>query len=119
MTTAYFTHTDCRSHDMGRGHPECPQRLDAIEDHLLSTGLDVALTRFDVPLASHSDLMLAHSEGYLLELQEFMQQAAETGEHRALDPDTMVCPHTWRAALRAAGAAVAATDAVLNGQAQN
>ena len=101
MTTAYFSHPDCRGHDMGNGHPECPARLDAIEDHLLATGLDVALTRFDVPLADHADLALAHSEGYLVELSEFMQQAAANGEHRALDPDTTVCPATWRAALRA------------------
>ena len=47
MTTAYFSHPDCRLHDMGAGHPECPQRLDAIEDQLLSSGVDVALTRFD------------------------------------------------------------------------
>lgn len=119
MTTAYFSHPDCRAHDMGAGHPECPQRLDAIEDHLISTGLDIALTRFDPPLAKHSDLMLAHSENYLLELDEFMQQATLTGEHRALDPDTMVCPHTWQAALRAAGAAVAATDAVIDRRAEN
>ncbi len=42
MTTAFYSHTDCRLHDMGEGHPECPQRLDAIEDHLLATGLAVA-----------------------------------------------------------------------------
>jgi len=119
MSTAYFTHADCRGHDMGPGHPECPQRLDAIEDHLLATGLDIALERHDPPLAEHDDLMLAHSEGYLLELEEFMRQAIETGEHRALDPDTMVCPKTWQAALRAAGAAVAATDTVINGHADN
>jgi len=119
MTTAYFTHPDCRAHDMGRGHPECPARLDAIEDHLIATGLDIALTRFDAPLARHEDLALAHAEGYLAELAEFMQQAAATGAHRALDPDTAVCPATWRAALRAAGAAVAATDAVIDGQAAN
>ncbi|NDY90076.1 histone deacetylase family protein [Ideonella livida] len=119
MTTAFFTHPDCRRHDMGPGHPECPQRLDAIEDHLLATGLDIALTRFEPPLARHADLMLAHSEGYLLELDEFMKQAVETGEHKALDPDTLVCPHTWQAALRSAGAAVAATDLVLDGGAEN
>jgi acetoin utilization deacetylase AcuC-like enzyme len=119
MTTAYFTHPDCHLHDMGAGHPECPQRLDAIDDLLLATGLDIALTRFDVPLVQRSDLRLAHAEGYLSELDEFMQQAALTGEHRALDPDTLVCPHTWQAALRAAGAAVAATDAVIDRQARN
>lgn len=119
MTTAYFSHPDCRLHDMGAGHPECPQRLDAIEDQLLSSGVDVALTRFDVPLAAHSDLLLAHTEGYLTELEEFIRQAIETGEHRALDPDTYVGPHTWQAALRSAGAAVAATDAVIDGRAEN
>jgi acetoin utilization deacetylase AcuC-like enzyme len=119
MTTAYFTHPDCRGHDMGAGHPECPARLDAIEDHLLATGLDIALTRFEVPLARHEDLALAHHEGYLTELSEFMRQAAANGEHRALDPDTTVCPATWRAALRAAGAAVAATDAVIDRRAEN
>jgi acetoin utilization deacetylase AcuC-like enzyme len=119
MSTAYYTHPDCRGHDMGRGHPECPARLDAIEDHLLATGLDIALTRYDAPLARKEDLALAHAQGYVLELGEFMEQAAATGEHRALDPDTTVCPATWRAALRAAGAAVAATDAVIDGTAEN
>jgi acetoin utilization deacetylase AcuC-like enzyme len=115
MSTAFYSHPDCRGHDMGAGHPECPQRLDAIEDHLLSTGLDIALHRPEVPLARHQDLMLAHAEGYLLELDEFLQQATLTGEHRALDPDTTVCPATRQAMLRAAGAAVAATDAVIDG----
>jgi acetoin utilization deacetylase AcuC-like enzyme len=119
MTTAYFTHPDCRAHDMGAGHPECPGRLDAIEDHLIATGLDIALTRLDPPLARHEDLALAHADGYLNELAEFMQQAAATGRHLALDPDTTVCPATWQAALRAAGAAVAATDAVIDGRAEN
>ncbi len=119
MTTAYFTHADCRLHDMGAGHPECPERLGAIEDHLLASGLDVALTRFEAPLASAGDLALAHDSGYVAELHEFMRQASETGEHRALDPDTVVCPATWQAVLRAAGAAVAATDAVIDGRATN
>ena len=119
MTTAYFSHPDCRAHDMGRGHPECPARLDAIEDHLIATGLDVALTRFDVPLARREDLWLAHTTGYVNELSEFMQQAATLGEYRAIDPDTTVSPETWQAAMRAAGAAVAATDAVLDGHAEN
>ena len=34
-TTGYFTHKDCRKHEMGPGHPECPERLDTIEDRLL------------------------------------------------------------------------------------
>ena len=41
MPTAYYSHADCRRHEMGEGHPECPQRLDAIADHLLATGLRI------------------------------------------------------------------------------
>jgi acetoin utilization deacetylase AcuC-like enzyme len=44
MSTVFYSHADCRLHDMGPGHPECPQRLDAISDHLLATGLDIALS---------------------------------------------------------------------------
>ncbi|GAA0767164.1 histone deacetylase family protein [Ideonella azotifigens] len=118
MTTGYFTHPDCRAHDMGRGHPECPQRLDAIEDQLLASGLDVALTRFDVPLADRADLQHAHAEAYLCELGERMQQVAESGQPCAVDPDTVIGTRTGQAALRAAGAAVAATDAVIDGRAE-
>ena len=45
QATGYFTHKDCWRHEMGAGHPECPERLDAIEDRLLMSGLDVALER--------------------------------------------------------------------------
>ena len=41
--TGYFVHPDCRLHDMGAGHPECPARIDAIEDRLLITGVADAL----------------------------------------------------------------------------
>ena len=37
--TGYYTHRDCRLHKMGDNHPECPERLDAIEDRLLVTGV--------------------------------------------------------------------------------
>ncbi len=119
MSTAFFTHPDCRRHDMGAGHPECPQRLDAIEDHLLATGLDIALTRHDAPIVDLKDVELAHTHHYVAELRDLLEQIEASGEPRALDPDTAANPGTWKAALRAAGAAVAATDAVLDGRAEN
>jgi acetoin utilization deacetylase AcuC-like enzyme len=104
---------------MGRGHPECPARLDAIDDHLLAIGLDIALHRVDAPLAQASDLALAHSAGYLAQIRDVLEQVQLSGEPKALDPDTSASPGTLAAALRAAGAAVAATDAVIDGQSQN
>ena len=61
MSTAFYSHTDCRLHDMGEGHPECPQRLGAIDDFLYASGLDIALERIDAPLADLKDLALAHT----------------------------------------------------------
>ncbi|MFT3666870.1 histone deacetylase family protein [Piscinibacter sp.] len=119
MSTAFFTHADCRRHDMGQGHPECPQRLDAIEDHLIATGLDIALTRHEAPLVDLKDVELAHTHHYVAELRDLLQQIEASGESRALDPDTAANPGTWKAALRSAGAAVAATDLVLDGKAEN
>jgi len=119
MATAYYSHPDCAAHDMGRGHPECPERLAAIGDHLLATGLDVALDQRDAPLVDLGELDLAHDTRYVAEISDRMRQAEASGEPRAVDPDTVLCPATWKAARRAAGAAVAATDAVIDGEVDN
>ncbi len=124
MTTGYFTHRDCRLHEMGAGHPECPERLDAINDRLISSGLVDVLQRCDVPLASPTQLELAHGRMYIASLQGLSQRLAQEIQaggpsHLQIDPDTAINPHTWQAALRAAGAALAATDAVLAGELSN
>ena len=119
MPTAFYSHAECRLHDMGAGHPECPQRLDVIADQLLASGLDVALQHREAPLATLAQLTRAHSVHYVTQLKDFLEQVQASGESRHLDPDTVACPGTWRAALRAAGAAVAATEAVLRGEVDN
>ena len=119
MPTAYYSHPECRLHDMGAGHPECPQRLDAIADRLIASGIDIALEHRDAPLADLAALERAHSTAHVLHLKDVLQQLQDSGERRAIDPDTIACPATWRAALRAAGAAVAATDAVIDGELDN
>jgi acetoin utilization deacetylase AcuC-like enzyme len=119
MTTGYFSHADCLAHDMGPGHPECPARIHAIEDQLRATGLDALLVAQNVPLASNEDLARAHDLNYVLTLDDFLQQLEANGDTRALDPDTWASPGTRAAAWRAAGAAVAATDAVIDGKISN
>ncbi len=119
MSTALYTHPECRLHDMGAGHPECPQRLDAISDQLLSSGLDMALQYRDAPMATLEQIERAHHTGYVLQLKDVLEQVQASGESRRLDMDTVASPGTWRAALRAAGAAVAATEAVWRGEAAN
>jgi acetoin utilization deacetylase AcuC-like enzyme len=119
MTTAFYTHPDCRGHDMGAGHPECPARLDAIADHLIASGLQLGLDCREAPIVDSADLAHAHSSGYVAELRDVLERVAADGRLRALDPDTVASPGTLNAVLRAAGAAVAATDAVIDGAVAN
>jgi acetoin utilization deacetylase AcuC-like enzyme len=119
MLTAFFSPIECRAHDMGRGHPECPQRLDAILDHLRATGLDTGLDWRDAAPASDEALARAHTAGYLGEIADKMGQAAAEDRRVAIDPDTSAGPATAVAARLAAGAALAATDAVIDGTAAN
>ena len=113
MLSAYITHADCARHDMGGGHPECPERLGAINDHLLVKGLLDYMIPHDAPLATEEQLSRAHASLYV---REIFAASPKEGFH-AVDPDTNMNPHTLNAALRAAGAAVQATDLVLGGQA--
>lgn len=122
--TGYFTHRDCWLHEMGPGHPECPARLDAIEDRLLVSGVGDALERCNVPLASLAEIELAHDPMHIAALQgltdRLEQELAAGGpEYKQLDTDTSINRHTFKAALRAAGATLAATDAVLAGELEN
>ncbi len=62
---------------MGAGHPECPERLDAIEDRLLISGLDVALERREATAASLADLELAHGRMHLAALRGLCESLKE------------------------------------------
>ena len=123
-TTGYFTHKDCRKHEMGPGHPECPERLDAIEDRLLITGVGDALDRREAPLAAIGDIELAHDRMLVAALRGLSDQLADDilaggPPYVQIDPDTALNVHTFNAALRAAGAVIAATDAVMAGEMEN
>jgi acetoin utilization deacetylase AcuC-like enzyme len=115
MATAFIHHPDCFLHDMGSHHPECPDRLTAIEDHLLAIGLLQYLVSETAPAASREQLLRVHDGDYIDSL-------AEASPHSGivhLDPDTAMNPHTLSAALHAAGAVVRATDMVIGGEAEN
>ena len=111
---AFLTHPDCALHTMGKMHPESPDRLSAINDQMISAGLDPFLQHFEAPLADIEQICRAHSPQYVDDLIE----NAPTNGIVHLDPDTAMCPDTLRAALRAAGAGIMATDLVMRGDAR-
>lgn len=115
MATGYLSHQDCLRHEMGGYHPECPARLEAIEDQLILSRIDQFLHRIDPPLATEEQLALVHSAEHI---QYVKNHQPETG-YFELDGDTSMNPHTWQAALRSAGGAIAAVDAVMSGEVNN
>lgn len=109
---------------MGAHHPECPARIDAIEDRLNFTGVADGLVRREPGPATMGHLLLAHGRRHVAALRGLSEMLAEEvaaggRDAYSLDPDTRMNTHTWRAALLSAGAAIDAVDAVLAGELEN
>jgi len=109
MLPAYISHPDCIKHEMGEHHPECPLRIGAIRDQLLVSGLLNFMCEYEAPLATHEQLARAHSLAYIKKIEAM--SPIEGYVH--VDPDTSMNSHSFKAALRSAGAAVLATDLVM------
>ncbi len=110
MTTLVLTHPACLAHDPGPGHPETPARLVAVLDGLEGVG---GLDRVEAPRADETTLAAVHTP----EMIETVFAAVPESGYGALDHDTLVSPGSGDAALCAAGAAIAAVDAVMTGRA--
>ena len=104
-----YTHPACLAHDTGPDHAERPARLSAVTD-ALRAGLP-ALDWHEAPRATRGQLLRAHAPDLLEAVLE-----THPAQRILLDPDTVLSPASADAALRAAGAAVAAVDAVLSGK---
>ena len=114
MLTVLFTHPACLNHDTGLGHPESPDRLRAVLRALDGEAFQ-ALHRAEAPQANAEQLARVHEPAYL----ELVRQAAPADGLVRLDADTVMSPNSLDAALRAAGAVVAAVDEVIAGRARN
>src|SRR5580765_3897151 len=114
MTTLLYTHPACLDHDPGRYHPESPDRLRAVLE-ALDTPEFARLQRREAPEAAIEDLVRVHPRAFV---ERLLAAVPENG-HRGIDADTILSPASGRAALRAAGAVVAAVDAIVAGEADN
>ena len=107
-----YSHPACLGHEPGALHAERPQRLQVVTEALRTAFPDVQW--IEAPRASRGQLLRVHDDALLaLVLDTVVDRHAEPV---ALDPDTALSPHSAEAALRAAGAGVAAVDAVLSGR---
>ncbi|MGE4221607.1 MAG: histone deacetylase family protein [Alphaproteobacteria bacterium] len=114
MDTILFTHRACLEHDPGSMHPECPDRLRAVLQALEGEAFQY-LDRREAPCVTRDRLTLVHDAAYV----ESIMAAIPVSGRTALDADTKISPGSGEAALRAAGACVAAVDAVMAGPARH
>ena len=98
-----------REHDAGAGHPERPERLDALREGLREAGLEREMTVRPVRPATREELERAHTARHVAVI------AATDGQRHRFDADTAASPRSYAAAVRAAGAVVDAVDQVLDG----
>jgi acetoin utilization deacetylase AcuC-like enzyme len=108
----YISHAECLLHDNGPLHPECPERLEAIGNQLISSGLDYVLLHSDAPKATREQLVRVHDPDYVADIFD----EAPTEGYVALDGDTVMSPGTLAAALRAAGAGAMGVDLIMSGK---
>lgn len=109
--TALITHPACLRHDTGHGHPERIDRLRVVLQALAEPEF-AALCQIEAPLAERSAIERIHDAGYV----DAVFAAIPREGYAMLDGDTIVSPGSGEAALRAAGAVIAAVDAVAAGQ---
>jgi acetoin utilization deacetylase AcuC-like enzyme len=114
MATLLVTHPACFAHDPGRMHPEHPARLKAVLAALQAPEF-AALEWREAPLATMDQIARVHARAYVDRVLKAIPESGLVG----LDPDTIVSPGSGEAALRAAGAIVAAVDAVVGGKVRN
>jgi acetoin utilization deacetylase AcuC-like enzyme len=114
MTTCLYTHPACLEHDPGRHHPESPARLRAVLAALDAPEF-ARLERREAPEATFDDLLRVHPRRHV----EQILSAVPRSGHVGIDADTILSPASGAAALRAAGAVVAAVDAVIAKEADN
>ncbi|MCP3852739.1 MAG: histone deacetylase family protein [Gammaproteobacteria bacterium] len=111
MTTAVISHQECEFHENGQPHhPECSERLSAINNRLISSGVDWILRNYDAPLVTREQLLLVHDEEYI---ERVIAAVPNKGETIVLDGDTGMNHHSLDAAYASAGAAVMAVDFVM------
>ena len=114
MSTAFFSHQIFEAHDTGPGHPERSERLRAIKKVISSSSYD-NLVRREAPKSTLQQIAMVHDLNYV---EKLMDLVPERGWSQ-IDPDTVMCPETGEATLRAVGAVIEAVDGVISGKFDN
>lgn len=118
MSTGFFTHDLCRDYDQGKNNPESPERIEAIEDQMIASGLNRCVVPLPCSEASLEDVLRAHDAAYVESLREASLAARSQGAQK-ISEDTELNSLSFAAAMKSAGAAIEAVRQVCSGSLQN
>ena len=114
VAVLFLTHERYLDHDLGRGHPERPQRLQAVLDGAAAAGLADALVPLAPEPASIADLERVHTPELVASIAALSEQGGGW-----VDADTAANEASYDAARLAAGAGLTAVAALDAGQADS
>jgi acetoin utilization deacetylase AcuC-like enzyme len=110
MQTALLLDALYKKHNTGAGHPERPDRYDAVTHALEQAELLDRMPRVKPRLATDDELALVHARQYI----ELVRREIPTGVAQLSTGDTDVCPETLNVALNAVGGVLNAVDKVFS-----
>jgi acetoin utilization deacetylase AcuC-like enzyme len=111
VTVLFLTHERYLDHDLGRGHPERPERLRAVLAGAEQAGLADALVPLAPTAASVADLERVHAPDLVASIAQLSEQGGGW-----VDADTATNAASYDAARLAAGAGLTAVAALEAGQ---
>lgn len=110
-----YSHPACLSKDNGEGHPERKERLESILDSIRSMD-DISIDLYEAPLAQYSDINLVHPQSYLDEMFSMIPDDGLVGVEKEPYADTLLCPNSKEAILRACGSGISASKDLMDGK---
>ncbi len=108
-----YSHSVCLSKDNGDGHPERKERLESILESINSID-DLTIDLKEAPIAKCSDINLVHPQSYLDDIFSMIPDQGLIGVEKEPYADTLLCPNSKEAILRACGAGISASKDLMD-----
>ncbi|MEO8207173.1 MAG: histone deacetylase [Chthoniobacterales bacterium] len=113
--TGIYISTEFARHQTTFGHPECPERIDAIKEALTQSGILEELQNIDSRTATEDEIAACHDRAYITDVLKTIQ----SGASELAGGDVSICSESGEVAMLAAGAGLNAVDAVINKEIEN
>ena len=109
-----YSHSACLSKENGEGHPERKERLESILNSIQRID-DISIDLKEAPKAQNKDINLVHPQSYLEEIFEMIPSQGLVGVEKEPYADTLLCPDSKEAILRACGSGISASKDLMDG----